>query len=83
MTEIESLLRKIRSENQQHREASDAVASRIVGAITRGDYGAISNIVREIHDSPKGEESGAEPMETGDADGAPGAPISAEPSEAE
>lgn len=76
--DLESILTRIRSENQQHRETQDARISRCVSAIGKGDYDDVGIVLDEITGTVReGVESGAGTLEAGDADGSSGSAVTA------
>ncbi len=76
MADLQDIMTRLVSENRQSRERFEGIASRTVSAITQGNTDDLTSIIRDI----TGGESSAEPVETGDADGAVGDSVAAEPS---
>ena len=75
---LEETLRRIRAENQQHREKFDGLVSRAVSSIGSGNYGDVNTILAELTDvRGQGEEDSPETVATGDIDGTSGAPVTA------
>ena len=76
VTDLEAVLRRIRTDNQQHREKLDGLISRAVSAIGSGNYGDVTTILTELTNvRGPGEKDGFEPVETGDTDGTAGTPV--------
>ena len=74
MADFEDVMRRIHTENQQHREEQGKLTSRAVSAIGSGNYADINAILDEITGVQRtGEDDGVEPMEAGDVDRVAGA----------
>ena len=80
MADLETILAKLVSENQQSRERFGGIASRTVSAVIQGNTDDLSSIIRDVTNSGSGPEVGAEPVETGNTDGTDGNQGTAEPS---
>ena len=72
MADLQTILAKLVSENQQSRERFGGIASRTVSAVIQGNTDDLSNIIRDVTNSGSGPEVGAEPVETGNTDGTDG-----------
>jgi len=80
MADLQTILAKLVSENQQSRERFGGIASRTVSAVIQGNTDDLSNIIRDVTDSQPRDESSSESVETGSTDGAVGNQGTAEPS---
>ena len=80
MADLQTILAKMVSENQQSRERFGGIASRTVSAVIQGNTDDLSSIIRDVTNSGSGPEVGAEPVETGNTDGTDGNQGTAEPS---
>lgn len=67
-----AFLQRLMAENKSARESAEALTSRAVLAISKGDRDELSNILRDAGLSESGEEGSAKPVETGNADGTAG-----------
>ena len=81
---IEQLMRSIVFANQQDRARFEKAMARTADAIFRGDMDELGNIVRDAttaaDDSGTSSESGAQPVETGDADRTAGTSVTSDTS---
>ena len=80
MADLQTILAKLVSDNQQSRERFGGIASRTVSAVIQGNTDDLSSIIRDVTNSGSGPEVGAEPVETGNTDGTDGNQGTAEPS---
>ena len=80
MADLQTILAKLVSENQQSRERFGGIASRTVSAVIQGNTDDLSSIIRDVTNSGSGPEVGAEPVENGNTDGTDGNQGTAEPS---
>lgn len=80
MADLQTILAKLVSENQQSRERFGGIASRTVSAVIQGNTDDLNNIIRDVTDSGSGPKVGAEPVEVGNTDGTDGNQGTAEPS---
>ena len=72
MADLETILAKLVSDNQQSRERFGGIASRTVSAVMQGNTDELNNIIRDVATAESGGESSDKPVETGDADRADG-----------
>ena len=80
MADLQTILAKLVSDNQQSRERFGGIASRTVSAVMTGDTNELNSIIRDVTDSQPSDEISSEPVETGSTDGADGNQGTAEPS---
>ena len=81
MADLQTILAKLVSENRQSRERFEAIASRTVFAVSKGDTNELSDIIRAVtHDAETAGEGGAGSVETGKPDGTDGDSITPESS---
>ena len=72
MADLQTILAKLVSENQQSRERFGGIASRTVSAVMTGDKNELNSIIRDVTDSQSSDEISSEPVEAGSTDGAAG-----------
>ena len=72
MADLETILAKLVSENQQSRERFGGIASRTVSAVIQGNTDDLNNIIRDVTNSGSGPEVGADPVEAGSTNGTVG-----------
>ena len=80
MADLQTILAKLVSENQQSRARFGGIASRTVSAVMTGDTNELNSIIRDVTDSGSGPKVGTEPVEVGNTDGTDGNQGTAEPS---
>jgi hypothetical protein len=72
MADLQTILAKLVSENQQSRERFGGIASRTVSAVMTGDTNELNSIIRDVTDSQSSDEISGQPVEAGSIDGAVG-----------
>lgn len=72
MADLQTILAKMVSENQQSRERFGGIASRTVSAVMTGDTNELNSIIRDVTDSQSSDESSGQPVEAGGTDGVVG-----------
>ena len=65
MADLETILAKLVSENQQSRERFGGIASRTVSAVIQGNTDDLSSIIRDVTNSESSDEISGQPVEAG------------------
>jgi hypothetical protein len=72
MADLQTILAKMVSENQQSRERFGGIASRTVSAVIQGNTDDLSSIIRDVTNSESSDEISGQPVEAGSTNGTVG-----------